>query len=154
MSFEDKVRQAYMMELNQLPFYAALAEMAPNPVWAEQIRIMQENEMRHAQYLASLLGMPAQSMSTEPLQERRPTSFIEGIREARVEEIQQALVFDELERMAPTPEIKVRMQWIEFNQMRDTIFFANILAHMSAMHMTGTQHHGGTSSPIQGPPGF
>lgn len=157
MTFEERVREAYMMELNELPFYAALAEMAPNPVLAEQIRIMMENQMRHVQYLGSLIGIETQTMSTaEALQQRRPASFTEGIRQARVDEIRQVMVFDELERMAPTPEIKTRIQWIECNQMRDTIFFAHILAMIGAMPMSGMSSGQPYkySSGIQGPPGF
>lgn len=122
MSFHDKVREAYYMEINQLPFYSMLADMAPNEVIREHIRFMQEREMRHAEYLASLLSM--QPMAVETSMPERPANFLEGIKRAREDELKEIIVFDELERMAPTPAIRMRILLIERDQMDDLFFFA------------------------------
>lgn len=150
MNFMDRVRQAYEMEVGELPYYAMLAEMAPNEALREYIIFLQERQLSHAQYLASLLSRGAQSYATEAQRSpQRPRSFAEGIRQAWADELHQVQIFDDLVREAPTAAIAERLLTIEWDQMQHLVFFAHTYITLAAEQGGGAMQQ---FTPPYGPP--
>lgn len=147
MNFRERVRRAYEMEVSEIPFYAALAEMAPNEALRESIIIMQERQLQHANYLASLLSQEMRPFDANAQQvSPRPRSFVEGLRQAQMDELEQIRVFAGLVMDAPTPAIRARLITIMWDQMQDLVFFAHTYNVLTASQ--GGMMGGYPSSPV------
>ncbi|MEW5935514.1 MAG: hypothetical protein AB1816_18195 [Bacillota bacterium] len=123
-TFQERLRRAYMRESAQVQLYAMMADMAPNDVYRQTLLRFQQNEMRNAQYLGSLLATMSLTEPPASLQVERPRSFLDAMRRAHVEELQEVVEYDELSRMAPTTAMRAGLWWIMEDQVQHFLFFS------------------------------
>ncbi|HHY93590.1 MAG TPA: hypothetical protein GX513_01075 [Firmicutes bacterium] len=124
-TFQERLRRAYMRESAQVQLYAMMADLAPNDVYRQTLLRFQQNEIRNAQYLGSLLAAMALAEPPAPLQVERPHSFLDAIRRAHVEELQEVVEYDELSRMAPTAGMRAGLWWVMEDQVQHFLFFSH-----------------------------
>jgi len=136
-TFRDRLRQAYMRESAQVQLYAMMAEMAPNDVYRQTMLRFQQDEMRNAQYLGSLLATMALAGPSVPLELERPRSFLDAVRRAHAEELQQVVEYDELSRMAPTTAMRAGLWWVMEDQVQHFLFFSYTHYLLQAEHGLG-----------------
>jgi len=67
-SFLQGVKEAVADEMAAVSFYSQLANMAPNPVIADRIRCIIQDEMGHAEFFALLLSLLS-AWRTEEMEE-------------------------------------------------------------------------------------
>lgn len=123
-TFRERLRRAYMRESAQVQLYAKMADMAPNDVYRQTMLRFQQDEMRNAQYLGSLLATTAVAEASAPLQVERPRNFLEAVRRAHAEELQQVVEYDELSRIAPTTAMRAGLWWVMEDQVQHFLFFS------------------------------
>jgi rubrerythrin len=90
------LQQAIQGELEAIPYYQALLELAP-AADREDIRHIREDEERHAQTLSQLYSeLTGRPPVTFPVEEPDLSSYLQGLREAVRDELEAAEQYRDL----------------------------------------------------------